>query len=245
MSINFICPPENVPQLRTVLSPDDKLSVFCRMLAKATQYKLPRGIFAIVETELSVDRRSRRGRLAQRPPVAPRRPLPVFSIQKVFLRPQGRGGQRRRPCRHQSVPLEDRMCMLSIATKAGLTVWQVRRFLSQKKLRVAKNQVKPTLTSANRVKRLRFARSFVIRSPVEPPRFLFDPTYDVVHLDDIWFNLVEMNQKLYLLDDEEDPVRKTWQKSHILKIMFLFAVARLRGNFNGKVRPTPTIYFSG
>jgi len=122
MDINFICLPENVPQFRTVLSPEDKLGVFSRMLAKATQYKLPRGTFAVVATELSVDRRVVAGVCRDGLQQLRDGRSPSFPSKKSFCSRKAAVDSADVRAAIKAVPLEDQMCMLSIATKAGLTV---------------------------------------------------------------------------------------------------------------------------
>ncbi|KAE9221942.1 hypothetical protein PF002_g15424 [Phytophthora fragariae] len=51
-------------------------------------------------------------------------------------------------------------------------------------------------------------------------RHFFDPMYDVVHLDEKWFYKKKFVQS----------------KRHIKKVMFLCAVARPRGDWDGKWR---------
>jgi hypothetical protein len=50
---------------------------------------------------------------------------------------------------------------------------------------------------------------------------------DEVHVDEKWFFLTEIDQGLYLTEAKENaPERSTRHKGHILKVMFLTAVAR-------------------
>jgi hypothetical protein len=52
--------------------------------------------------------------------------------------------------------------------------------------------------------------------------------YDEIHLDEKWFYMMPTKQKIYLVEGEEAPRRKTRHKGHIIKVMFLAAVARPR-----------------
>jgi hypothetical protein len=58
--------------------------------------------------------------------------------------------------------------------------------------------------------------------------------FDSVHIDEKWFFLTEAQLKLYLVPGESAPTRSTRHKSHILKVMFLAAVARPRYNAEGE-----------
>jgi hypothetical protein len=59
--------------------------------------------------------------------------------------------------------------------------------------------------------------------------------------------LTPQNRNYYLTDDEDDPIIRTQHKSHILKVMYLCAVARPRYNrednctFGGKVGIYPFV----
>jgi len=51
---------------------------------------------------------------------------------------------------------------------------------------------------------------------------------DIVHVDEKWFNLIEMTKSCYLMADEVDPYRNVRHHSHIPRIMFFAAMARPR-----------------
>lgn len=69
--------------------------------------------------------------------------------------------------------------------------------------------------------------------PGEPREYRFKGAYDCVHLDEKWFFLSEENQRLYLVLGEDRPHRTVAHKSHIIKVMFLAAVARPRYDAHG------------
>lgn len=68
-----------------------------------------------------------------------------------------------------------------------------------------------------------------------------------VHVDEKWFYLTQVNKKLYLLPEEESPVRTCHHKGYIIKVMFLAAVARPRHDeergemFDGKLGIWPFV----
>jgi hypothetical protein len=68
-----------------------------------------------------------------------------------------------------------------------------------------------------------------------------------VHVDEKWFFLTEAQLRLYLVPGESEPERSTRHKSHILKVMFLAAVARPRYtaegecSFDGKIGIWPFV----
>ncbi|KAE9005692.1 hypothetical protein PF011_g11932 [Phytophthora fragariae] len=70
----------------------------------------------------------------------------------------------------------------------------------------------------------------------------FDPMYDVVHLDEKWFYVKKVGGKVYVLTGKDDvpiedpPVQYAQSKRHIKEVMFLCAVARPRGDWDGKLK---------
>lgn len=65
--------------------------------------------------------------------------------------------------------------------------------------------------------------------------------FNYIHIDEKWFNLTRINQRLYLLPDEKEPERFYKSKRFITKVMFMAAVVRPRYDatrkqkFNGKI----------
>lgn len=62
---------------------------------------------------------------------------------------------------------------------------------------------------------------------------MFNPMYNVVHIDEKWFNMCEVNSSFYLTQNEPNPLRQLQHKSHITKVMFLCAVAHPHWDSNG------------
>ncbi|KAL7093621.1 hypothetical protein ACP275_11G050500 [Erythranthe tilingii] len=71
--------------------------------------------------------------------------------------------------------------------------------------------------------------------------------YNIIHIDEKWFNMTKKSEHYYLLPDEEDPLRTCKSKNFIAKVMFLVAIARPRfdeqGNelFSGKIGVFPLV----
>ncbi|GMF46044.1 unnamed protein product [Phytophthora fragariaefolia] len=71
--------------------------------------------------------------------------------------------------------------------------------------------------------------------------------YDVVHIDEKWFYIKKIGQRVYLLTGNEDvplenpPVQFVQSKRHIMKVMFLCAVARPHGDWDGKIGLWPVV----
>jgi hypothetical protein len=62
----------------------------------------------------------------------------------------------------------------------------------------------------------------------------YNAYFDLVHVDKKCFFLTEKQLHLYLVPGKAEPYRTTRHKSHILKVMFLAAVARPRYNAEGE-----------
>ena len=79
------------------------------------------------------------------------------------------------------------------------------------------------------------------------PGRCFHDYYNHVHIDEKWFFISEVQLRVYVTPDEILPNWQMQNKDHILKVMFLSAVARPRYNnsgdctFDGKIRMWPFI----
>ncbi|XP_012850827.1 PREDICTED: uncharacterized protein LOC105970539 [Erythranthe guttata] len=71
--------------------------------------------------------------------------------------------------------------------------------------------------------------------------------YNIIHIDEKWFNLTKKSEHYHLLPDEEDPHRTCKIKNFIVKVMFLVSIAHTRsyeqGNelFYGKIGAIPFV----
>lgn len=74
-----------------------------------------------------------------------------------------------------------------------------------------------------------------------------DALYNVVHVDEKWFNMYEASAKVYLTPSEDVPYRACANKRYIGKVMLLAAVARPRcafgkkAHFDGKLGIWPVV----
>jgi hypothetical protein len=92
--------------------------------------------------------------------------------------------------------------------------------------------LKPKLNDTHRSKRLYHCISKIDRNtPNGVSRLKYTTFYYEVHVDEKWFYLVQDHGRYYLTANEAPPRMKTVQhKSHIMKVMFLCALARPRYN---------------
>ena len=64
-------------------------------------------------------------------------------------------------------------------------------------------------------------------------RWFYHDQTDSIHIDEKWFHVTKINNRYILATDEEEPQRKSKNKGHISKVMFLVAQARPRHLSNG------------
>jgi hypothetical protein len=75
----------------------------------------------------------------------------------------------------------------------------------------------------------------------------FREMYNIIHMDEKWFNTTSKYMNYYMLPEEEDPHRTVHNKNRISKVMFLPVVGRLiyddAGNciFDGKLGVWPFV----
>jgi hypothetical protein len=92
------------------------------------------------------------------------------------------------------------------------------------------------LTDANKQFRIQYAINNINMN-----RRLFDSMMDVVHVDEKWFDMKQVNKTYFLANGEAEPHRAAKSKRYIEKVMFLAAVARPRfdtthnEHFDGKL----------
>ncbi|ETI53387.1 hypothetical protein F443_03632 [Phytophthora nicotianae P1569] len=139
----------------------------------------------------------------------------------------------------RKIPLSRRMTIKSLAAALGVSTTVIRRLLKEGAFRRHSSNVKPALTEENRLARVQFALSHTTRK--RGGEMVFADMFDVVHIDEKWFN-EDTDRKCYYLDaDEEEPVRQRQSKRFISKTMFIAAVARPRYDahrkqaFDGKI----------
>ena len=80
--------------------------------------------------------------------------------------------------------------------------------------------LKLTLTDQNKLSRMLF-----IAEQVNPDTCHYYEQFDRVHVDENWFYLMKTSVRYYLSPDEELPECHVKSKNHLVKVMFLCAVA--------------------
>eukprot|EP00559_Dactyliosolen_fragilissimus_P006415 CAMPEP_0184857158 /NCGR_PEP_ID=MMETSP0580-20130426/2320_1 /TAXON_ID=1118495 /ORGANISM="Dactyliosolen fragilissimus" /LENGTH=508 /DNA_ID=CAMNT_0027352589 /DNA_START=6 /DNA_END=1532 /DNA_ORIENTATION=+ len=125
-----------------------------------------------------------------------------------------------------SVRLEDRSTLRSLAHHSGIPTTSAWRLVKEKMISRHTSTMKPLLTPANKVARYKYCKSFV------RPDGMFHDMMDRVHIDEKWFYLATNKKNFYLLPDENPPLRCTKSKRFITKVMFMATVARPRWDHN-------------
>ena len=123
----------------------------------------------------------------------------------------------------KELPFQKRRTMRDISVNMNVSTSVVNKMLQLGKIRRHVNRVKPLLTDKNKLSRVEYAMSFI-----EPKTMMFDKMYNIVHIDEKWFNETSDKKVYYLADDEENPIRNRKSKKIIGKTMFLAAVSRPR-----------------
>ena len=130
----------------------------------------------------------------------------------------------------EDLPMEDRGSMRQIADRLGISVWQVHSFVHDiKVIRPHSNSIKTYLTEQNKLSRVLYAHGRIKENGNQ--QLIYDGAFNEIHVDEKWFFISKKSQKIYLSEHEamqsQDKHNRTAKhKSHIIKVMFLAAVAR-------------------
>jgi hypothetical protein len=166
-------------------------------------------------------------------------------IPDTSLRFQGRKEKMRNLERVQTVPIEARTTIRSIASSSEVPKSTVHRYFKKGILRRHTNSVKPFLTDKQRLARLEFCLSML--RPTIGDDLQFVDMYNTVHIDEKWFYITKATKNYYLYRDESVPYRSAKSKRYLIKVMFLACTARPRFDsqgtliFDGKVGLFPFI----
>ncbi|XP_057811364.1 uncharacterized protein LOC131025581 [Salvia miltiorrhiza] len=110
----------------------------------------------------------------------------------------------------------------------------VGRWVSAGLIRAHTSAIKPNLTAANKLLRMRFSLE-----ALEVDRVLnkikFKTMHNTVHIDEKWFYITKGAHRFYLAPEEVEPHRTCQSKKFIGKIMFICAASRPIFGDNGEV----------
>ncbi|KAE9302957.1 hypothetical protein PF008_g22352 [Phytophthora fragariae] len=149
-------------------------------------------------------------------------------------------------CEHVSaVPVNERENHRKIQQASNTSSYLIQQLIKEGYMRRALRQTRSLLTASHRVARLKLAVNHVKLNG--DGQYYFDPMFDVVHIDEKWLYVKKIAQRVYVLTGkdgtplEEAPVQYVQSKRHIKKVMFLCAVARPRGDWDGKIGLWPVV----
>ncbi|CAN0470297.1 unnamed protein product, partial [Ectocarpus sp. 12 AP-2014] len=205
---------------RKKLSADERRSALDQLLARSTNGAAKRGDFGVVGAQFGTTRFTMTRLWKQ------------FQEEKAVGKsgPGGNSGRKRRDMApyvqelHQ-IPLKLRTTLRSTAAAIGLSKSTFRRRMPFLGVKPHKRFLKPLLTNAVKIARLRWARRWT-NAPIGGLRKFNGMMRRVVHVGDKRLCVCKDGQNYHLFSDEEPPTRKVRYKSHTNKVMFLGAVAR-------------------
>ncbi|XP_042012409.1 uncharacterized protein LOC121760879 [Salvia splendens] len=127
--------------------------------------------------------------------------------------------------RVRALSVLERGTIRKMAAKLDLSKSTVGRMVKANHLRPHTNVVKPILTAAKKLARMKWGLTHV--QPVAYNGMLkYYTMHNVVHIDEKWFFMTKCTDRYYLLPDEEEPYRSCKSKRFITKVMFMCAVCK-------------------
>jgi len=124
-----------------------------------------------------------------------------------------------------NVPLHRRSTIRSLAKAIGVKRSTLHRRFKEGLLRRHSSTLKPLLREENKKARLRWCVSMLDHQTLpNEPKFI--EMYNIIHMDEKWFNITSKYKKYYMLPQEDDPHRVVQNKNSVGKVMLLSAVAR-------------------
>ncbi|KAF0685580.1 hypothetical protein As57867_022478, partial [Aphanomyces stellatus] len=133
-------------------------------------------------------------------------------VADIAARIQGNSGARRKRTADEieqaikAVLHDDRQTLRCLEVHSGIKkTTTIRHMKEKKKLKAKSNYVKPLLTHANKMTRLRFALNCLLPGP--RGTHFFENMYNRVHIDEKWFFLTKVKKRFYVYEDEAVALR--------------------------------------
>ena len=144
----------------------------------------------------------------------------------------------------KEIPLNQKRTLRDLSAALGMPLTTIHRMKSghDRVIMPCTSALKPALTDIHKVARVLYSVS-----KLNPVDLHYHDFYNYVHVDEKWFFVSEKELRLYIATDETVPDRTCQNKDHIMKVMFLTAVARPRFNedgictFDGKIGMFPFV----
>lgn len=126
----------------------------------------------------------------------------------------------------EEVPEQDRSTLRDMSRSLGVSLCTCHQLVRYDKVIMPHTSaLKPILTEENKLQRVLYAME-----RVQPSGTAWKPVFNEIHVDEKWFFLSQDNFRYYISaqEKEQNKIRtsRTKHKRHILKVMFLCAVAR-------------------
>ncbi|XP_042003836.1 uncharacterized protein LOC121752814 [Salvia splendens] len=140
----------------------------------------------------------------------------------------------------RNLSMLERSTIRKVASKMEVSKSTIGRFIKSRQLKPHTSAIKPTLTEANKLARMKWCLSH-IQATLEEGKLLYHSMHNIVHIDEKLFYMTKTSDRYYLLPDKDMPYRSCKSKRFITKVMFMAAVSRpLFGNdgetiFDGKI----------
>ncbi|ETV71735.1 hypothetical protein, variant [Aphanomyces astaci] len=216
------------------------LSPVQHLLARMVRGKLAHGAIALVAADSAVHRctMQRIWKSASVDLNDPRRPC-KDPTSRMKARVGRKAFHRSVADRLREIPKNRRTTIRSVGAAMGTSRSSLHRYYKRGVFVKYLGVVKPALTEANKIVRLKWALDSVQTNAAGG--FNFSDMMDTVHVDEKMFFATCVKKTFYLAPGEEPPHRTAKSKRHIIKVMFLSAVARPRWDyeknqwFDGKI----------
>ena len=150
----------------------------------------------------------------------------------------------------EDLPAKKHGTIRDIVGALGISVGFVHRLIREDNVILPHtNAIKAYLTEQNKLARMMYAMERIVDYNGHK---VYKDAYNEVHVDEKWFFISQQSQRIYLSQQEAEMDhdkfdRRCKHKSHIIKVMFLAAVARPRYNgdgectFDGKIGIWPIV----
>ncbi|XP_042024289.1 uncharacterized protein LOC121771521 [Salvia splendens] len=127
----------------------------------------------------------------------------------------------------------ERSCYRKLACKMEVSKTTVGRWAKNNLIRPHTNAIKPALTEANKISRMRWCLTH-IQPAIDEGKLLYHAMHNTVHIDEKWFYMIKASEKYYMLPDEDEPYMSCKSKRFITKVMFMCAVSRPQFGTDGQ-----------
>ncbi|XP_057798572.1 uncharacterized protein LOC131014581 [Salvia miltiorrhiza] len=124
-----------------------------------------------------------------------------------------------------SIELTKRSTIRRLAKGINCSKSTVGRWVDQGLIKAHTNAIKPDLTAANKLLRMRFCLE-AMEYDRQQDVLRFKTMHNTIHIDEKWFYITKSSQRWYLTPAEAEPHRACKNKKFIQKVMFSCAVCR-------------------